>query len=97
MMTNPAEKAVNAEQRRKAVESLTKVGEAFKNMRSTTKVDYTPIGKSLAAIGIEPKTMDIMIGDEPVECLVIPLNELVYKEWRHMGGGINNQPKESDD
>lgn len=89
-MSNPAEKHVDDEQKRKALETITKLGNAFKGMGAGggRPVPYTPIGKSLEALGLEPKVMDIMIGDEPVECLVIPLNELMQREWQHMGGGI---------
>jgi hypothetical protein len=48
--------------------------------------EYVPVSKSLEAIGIRPKIMDIMIGDDPTECMVIPLAELIRKEWEHMSG-----------
>lgn len=48
---------------------------------------YVPVTKSLKQIGLEPKIMDIMVGEEPVQCFVIPCQELVYKEWQHMTGG----------
>lgn len=50
---------------------------------------YTPLAKSLEAAGIKPRVMDIMLEDQPVECLVIPVQELIYKEWKHMTGGID--------
>ncbi len=48
---------------------------------------YVPVTKSLEQIGLEPRIMDVMLGDQPVECFVIPAQELVYKEWQHMTGG----------
>lgn len=48
---------------------------------------YTPVTKSLDQIGLEPKIMDIAMGSgDPVQCFVIPVQELVYKEWQHMTG-----------
>jgi len=87
---NPAEKAVNDDQREKAMAALSKIGGAFKGKGDR----YNPVGKSLEALGIEPKIMDIMLGDEPVECMVIPLKELIYKEWYKMSGGINKPENE---
>lgn len=51
---------------------------------------YTPIAKSLAAANIQPRVMFIDIGDTKVECLVIPVQEMIFKEWIHMTGGIDN-------
>lgn len=48
---------------------------------------YTPIGKALAALGITPRIEDV----GGTECLVIPVAELVDKEWRHLTGGLQQQ------
>lgn len=48
---------------------------------------YVPVTKSLKQIGLDPRIMDVMIGEQPVQCFVIPCQELVYKEWQHMTGG----------
>lgn len=53
---------------------------------------YTSVLKSLEQIGLEPRMMDIMIGDEPVSCFVIPVQDLVFKEWQRMSGA-NYEPK----
>lgn len=57
---------------------------------------YTPLAKSLKAAGIQPRVMDIMldVNGPEVECLVIPVQELIYKEWKHMTGGIE-EPAEA--
>jgi hypothetical protein len=48
--------------------------------------EYVPILKSLRQIGVEPKIMTVMVGDEPTDCIVIPQMELMSKEWAHMSG-----------
>lgn len=48
------------------------------------QAQYTPVLKSLEQIGLEPKLMQVMIGDQSVDCFVIPTQDLVYKEWQHM-------------
>lgn len=52
------------------------------------KPQYTSVIKSLEEIGIEPNIMPVMVPEssDPVECLVIPLQDLVFKEWQIMGG-----------
>lgn len=45
---------------------------------------YVPVTQSLEEADIESIIMDMNIDDKIVECLVIPLQELIYKEWRHM-------------
>jgi hypothetical protein len=45
---------------------------------------YTPVTESLEQIGLEPIITDINLDDKIVECLVIPVQDLIYKEWRHM-------------
>jgi hypothetical protein len=53
-------------------------------MRGSQKQEYTPVLKSLEAIGVEYKVIDVMLGDVPTECVVIPLQDLMYREWSHM-------------
>lgn len=48
------------------------------------KEDYTSIVKSLETINIIPNVTKINGED----CLVIPLSELIYKEWQHMSAAI---------
>lgn len=57
---------------------------------------YTPVTKSLDAAGITPRIMVININDKPMDCMVIPIEELVYKEWVHMTGGLDNPPTSAD-
>jgi hypothetical protein len=47
---------------------------------------YTPIMKALEQIGIEPKVMPVMIGDMPIDCVVIPAQELLVKEYAILSG-----------
>lgn len=47
---------------------------------------YTAVMKSLEQIGLTPKIMDVMIGDDTKECLVVPMEELIYREWQYMSG-----------
>jgi hypothetical protein len=66
-------------------DAVKKLGGLFNKERP-----YTPLAKSLEAAHIKPRVMDIMLGEEPVECLVIPVQELIYKEWKHMTGGFDS-------
>jgi len=98
MSENPAERAVNEQQKERTAAALQKLGGAIKGMGGGgATARYTPVGKSLGDLGIEPKIMDIMLGDEPVECMVIPLKELIYKEWYKMSGGINKPDDEESE
>lgn len=56
----------------------------FMQMLAGRGQEYVPILKSLRQIGIEPKIMPVTIGDEPVDCIVIPQQELMNKEWARM-------------
>lgn len=62
------------------IQALGKLAELLKGM----KPEYTPITKSLESIGIEPNVMTVMIGETPTECIVIPVQELMHKEWLRM-------------
>lgn len=78
-MNNPLSEEQQREQVREAGKGLAQL---FKGREQP----YTPVTKSLDQIGLEPRIMDVMIGEEPVQCFVIPCQELVYKEWQHMTG-----------
>lgn len=93
---NPAEAAVDREKADKTREAVSGLAKALGGSRTTA---YTPIGKSLEAIGLQPKRMFVTVGDEPVDCIVIPVEDLMRLEWLHMGGGIplDNQEKGTDD
>lgn len=46
---------------------------------------YVPVTKSLEAIGLVPSIEMVSVGGaDPVQCMVIPVQELVFKEWQHM-------------
>lgn len=65
---------------------------------------YTPVTKSLDAIGLEPTMGMVDLGNGPEQCIVIPVQQLVFKEWQHMTGSnyepmpiseINSAPEET--
>lgn len=85
-LPNPAERAA---QQKEGAQALVDAGKQLLQGRQRQQ-PYQPIGKSLEAIGMEARIMDVMIGDEPVQCLVIPVDELMRKEWMRMGGGLAN-------
>jgi len=63
--------------------------EAFSRLTQILKggpQEYVPVLKSLDKIGADYKITDVKLGDETVECVVIPLSELMYREWTHMSG-----------
>jgi hypothetical protein len=62
-----------------------KLAQMMKGARS--EPEYVPIMKSLEAIHVNYKIIDVMLGDIPTECLVVPLQDLMYREWTHMSGG----------
>jgi hypothetical protein len=55
-------------------------------MKGSQKQEYIPVMKALEAIQVDYKIIDVMLGDEPTECVVIPLKDLMYREWCHMSG-----------
>lgn len=71
---NPAEQSVDAAQRQQAMEFLQKI------MQAKQTPSYVPIVKQLGQIGIKPITKDV----DGKESIVIPVDELMAKEWRHM-------------
>ncbi len=48
------------------------------------KPPYQSVLKSLAQIGIEPVKTVIAVNGENKECIAIPVEELIYKEWAYM-------------
>lgn len=87
-IVNPAEHHVSEEQKEQALAALQKIGNAFKNMGGGTKSGdkHEPIMKSLDKMGITVHFMPVMVGDEPTDCVVIPVSELIVKEYQYMTG-----------
>lgn len=81
---NPAEQSVDTAQREQAMK--------FMQMLAG-KSQYVPILKALKEIGVKPRKMAVMIGDEPMDCIVIPEQELMSKEWAHMCDNDNEEQK----
>jgi hypothetical protein len=73
-------------------EAFGKLAQMLKGARS--EPEYMPIMKALEAIHVDYKIIDVMLGDEPTECIVIPLKDLMYREWCHMSG--QKQPQSED-
>jgi hypothetical protein len=65
-------------------EAFGKLAQMLKGTRP--EPEYMPIMKALEAINVEYRVIDVMLGDIPTECVVIPLQELMYREWTHMSG-----------
>jgi hypothetical protein len=61
-----------------------KLGGLFKG--GGTNARHKPIVKALEELGIDYKVMPVMIGDEPIDCVVIPAQELLVKEYAAMTG-----------
>jgi hypothetical protein len=61
-------------------ESMNKIANLFKPKQAP----FMPVLKSLEVSQTLYRVMDIMLGDEPVECIVIPTRDLIYREWSHM-------------
>jgi hypothetical protein len=78
-MRNPLQEE---QQRQKTQEAANGLANLFKGKPSA----YVSVLKSLEDIGLEPKIMPVIIADEPVDCFVIPVQELIYKEWQRMSG-----------
>jgi hypothetical protein len=76
----------NQDQER-AVQAGAEIGKGIASLFKGKEKPYTSILKSLDQIGLTPKIMDVLIGEEPVSCFVIPVQELVFKEWQLMSGG----------
>ena len=76
---NPAEQSVDVAEQEKAMRLI-------QMLANGGQQQYKPILKSLKEIGITPVTMPVMLGDEPKDCLVIPVDQLMGAEWKHMSG-----------
>lgn len=48
------------------------------------KPPYSPVLTSLEQIGLEPRLMQIRVDGAMAQCFVIPCQELIYNEWKHM-------------
>ena len=82
---NPAEQAVNAHQREQAMQLLKMMA------GNNNSPQYQPVLKSLKAIGVKIRKMTVMVGEEPEDCIVIPVQELMSREWAHL-----NEIEETD-
>lgn len=71
---NPAEQAANRQEALKFMQQ----------MMQQKKDEHVPIVKSLEQMGIRTRTMTVMVGDMPQECLIIPIAELVQREYEFM-------------
>lgn len=47
---------------------------------------HRPIVKALEDIGMEVRVMSVMIGGEPVDCIVIPAEDLMRSEYQYITG-----------
>lgn len=50
------------------------------------KQQEVSILKRLEQIGIQVRQVPVMLDEEPVDCIVIPVQELMTKEWAMMSG-----------
>lgn len=48
--------------------------------------NHRPIVKALEDIGMKYKVMPVMIGEEPVDCIVIPAEEMMRLEYQYITG-----------
>jgi hypothetical protein len=72
-------------------EAFGKLAKMLQDARSSP--EYMPIMKALETINVDYKVIDVMFGDNLVECVVIPLKDLMYREWAHISG---QQPQRED-
>lgn len=86
---NPAEQHVNQAQQAQALAALQRLSTI---MRPQEK---TPILKALAEMGVDVKYMTVMIGDIPIDSVVIPLQELMLKEYQYLSGVNFDQIQEA--
>lgn len=76
---NMAEKAVNDQ---KAAEGQSALAKMF----APKQTPHKAIIKSLEDIGVRVRVMPVMLGDEATDCLVIPIQELIIKEYTQLSG-----------
>ena len=48
--------------------------------------NHRPIVKALEDIGMKLRIMPVMIGDQPVDCIVIPAEDLMRLEYQYITG-----------
>jgi hypothetical protein len=65
-------------------EAVDKLAGLFKGRGRTPP--HEPIIKSLEKIGLNPKVMPVTIGGEEVDCIVMPIELLMLKEYQYMSG-----------
>ena len=88
----PSRPNADRRQRRRPLQDMEpekkeQLGKGLQQLFKGREEKYMPVTRALEKIGLEPKLMDVMIGDETVQCFVIPCQELIYKEWQFMTGG----------
>lgn len=82
-MVNTPRKAVAEQPNAEAGNALGKgLGQLFQSKTQP----HRPLIKTLGDLGIRVRVMPVMIGDEPVDCLVIPAQELLVKEYQLLSG-----------
>lgn len=81
-MNNPLDQVGSAEGQAAAERLIN----TFAGLLGGGKKNYIGVHKSLETIGMIPKVMHVTIADEPIECLVIPMDELIVKEWKYLTG-----------
>lgn len=74
-----AEDAQQREQIQRVISKVMGLFEKFTNQ-------HTPITKALSDMGIQPRFQQVDIEGEHVNCLVIPAEELMQKEYQFMTG-----------
>lgn len=79
-MSQPQQQLTD-EQRRQAMELIQNLANAKAQANA-----HKPIISALGDLGIEVRVMTVMIGEEPTDCLVIPTQELLMKEYEKMSG-----------
>ena len=77
---NPATQHVTEQQRAQALSEIQKLSNVMGQQQQK------PILKLLREMGIEPKYMTVVVGDIPTDCIVIPKQELMSKEYAYLAG-----------
>ena len=77
---NPASQHVTEQQRAQALSAIQKLSNVMGQQQQK------PILKLLREMGIEPKYMTVVVGDVPTDCVVIPKQELMSKEYAYLAG-----------
>lgn len=64
---------------------------------------HRPIMKSLEDLGIRPHIMSVQLGSQTTTCIVVPVDELVTKEYQKLSGidmnvySQTNQPEQGNE